>query len=135
MTTTLPSPYYTNYTKTQTWFHAALIVVALDGILTTVALNTIPGASEANPIIAAAIGWMGVEAAMLLKILIGSFIAVFLAHSALHGYPHDWLNRNWRFQKTSAARGAVRAVRILAFLTVAHSLIVVNNLIVIGRYS
>lgn len=116
-----------------TW--SALVLVALDAVTTTYALTELTGAAEANPAIAAVIGTIGVVPTMAAKILIGTVVAMVLARWAVTGYPKQWMRRNWRFKRITLEQSARRAWRMLALLAILHGIVVINNTLVIARYS
>ena len=128
-------PRYVPLARVDTVFIAALIFVGLDGITTTAALITLPAASEANPLIAAAIHSVGLLPAMSLKVLIGALLASFLSYSADRGYPFAFMQRNWRLKRVPRQQTCVRAYRMLIVLAVLHGLVVINNIIVIYIHS
>lgn len=126
---------YASEERITIWLIAAVMVVCGDALTTTVALTTIPQASEANPVIAAMIGSIGVVPAMIVKQMIGAALAIFLAYCAERGYPFAWMRRNWRFQPVTRATSARRAFWMLFTLTALHFLVIVNNIKVILEYT
>ena len=116
-----------------TW--SALVLVGLDALTTTYALTELAGAAEANPAIAAVMGTIGVIPTMLAKILIGTVVATVLARWATTGYPKQWMRRNWRFKRITLEQSARRAWRMLALLAILHGIVVINNTLVIAKYS
>lgn len=118
-------------------FAAAVLFVCADAFTTGFALLTIDitEGGEANPIIAAAINKLGVVEVMILKTTIGVAGAIFLMHCAIEGYPWKIMHRNWRFKRVTRGATTVRAYRMLWFLTSAHALIVINNLIMIHQWA
>lgn len=118
--------------KIANWLIVATLAVTLDGLTTTYALGWVLGASEVNPIINALINSTSVPTAMSIKMVVGAALAMFFAYCADMGYPFRWMQRNWRLQRVPRAATRKRGLAMLYILTVAHALVVINNIIVIG---
>lgn len=119
------------------WGILAVLGMGLDGVTTWWALNYVPGATEANPIVAAAIGSIGITTAMCLKVLLGGTLAIALTHLAAAGYPTwlSWARRDWRFRTMTPKQAQRAAYRRLRFVAVLMTVVVIWNAITIIRYT
>lgn len=109
------------------WLAGALLMM-LDGLTTYIALTTVDGAREANPLMNNVIGLIGLELMCALKVIVGVACCWRLAVISERGHRYDWMNRSLLFRPKPKETVQRNAAWALSFTVTIMGIVVGNNL-------